>query len=84
MGPHTFNFALAAELSEAAGAAVRVSTFDQALQVACSVMDDTRHASMAVQALGFAQAHRGAASRMAEAVRGISPDLGDRTKQNIR
>jgi len=84
MGPHTFNFALAAELSEAAGAAVRVATFDEALQAAFSVMDDTRHSAMVVRALGFAQAHRGAASRMAEAIQAISPDVGDRTKEGIR
>lgn len=84
MGPHTFNFALAAELSEAAGAAVRVDNFDQALQSALGVMEPTRHASMVVHALGFAQDHKGAACRMAEAIEAISPDFGDRTKQGIR
>ncbi|RZL01208.1 MAG: 3-deoxy-D-manno-octulosonic acid transferase [Rubrivivax sp.] len=84
MGPHTFNFALAAELSEAAGAAVRVDDFDQALQAAWSAMDAARHASMVVQALGFAQAHRGAASRMVKAIQAISPDVGDRAKRGIR
>jgi 3-deoxy-D-manno-octulosonic-acid transferase len=84
MGPHTFNFALAAELSEAAGAAVRAETFEQALQSALAVMNPTRHASMVVHALGFAQAHRGAAFRMVDAIRAISPDFGDKSKRGIQ
>ncbi|MBC7699286.1 3-deoxy-D-manno-octulosonic acid transferase [Aquabacterium sp.] len=80
MGPHTFNFAQAAELSEAAGAAVRVDTFDQALEVALALMPPQRHASMVLRALAFAQAHRGAACRMAQAISQISPDIGDRIK----
>ncbi|MDO9002810.1 MAG: 3-deoxy-D-manno-octulosonic acid transferase [Aquabacterium sp.] len=78
MGPHTFNFAQAAELSEAAGAAVRVSTFEQALDAAVAMMAPQRHAPMVANALGFALAHKGAACRMAEAMGDISPDLGDR------
>ena len=84
MGPHTFNFAQAAELSEAAGAAVRVDTFEQALDVAFSVMDSRRHATMVLQAFGFARAHRGAACRTVDAIQAISPDIGDRTKQCVR
>lgn len=77
MGPHTFNFAQAAELSEEAGAAVRVDTFAQALEAAMALMESERHAAMVVQAQGFAMAHKGAALRMAQSIGALSPDFGD-------
>ena len=80
MGPHTFNFAQAAELSEAAGAAVRVDTFEQALKAAQTLMAPPRYAAMVQNALGFALAHKGAAYRMAQAMAQISPDVGDRVE----
>ncbi|MDI1260225.1 3-deoxy-D-manno-octulosonic acid transferase [Aquabacterium sp.] len=66
MGPHTFNFADAAELSEAAGAAVRVASLSEGLTVALTLMAPAQHQAMAVQALHFAGTHRGAACRMAK------------------
>jgi len=68
MGPHTFNFAQAAELSEAAGAAVRAQTFEQALEAAAALLPSPSHDAMAARALDFAQSHRGAAVRMAQAI----------------
>ncbi|RZI56190.1 MAG: 3-deoxy-D-manno-octulosonic acid transferase [Rubrivivax sp.] len=66
MGPHTFNFAEAAELSLQAGAARRVETLSQGLAQALTLLTkaDERDA-MAAAATAFAAAHRGAAARMA-------------------
>jgi 3-deoxy-D-manno-octulosonic-acid transferase len=69
MGPHTFNFAEAAENALAAGAAVRVPTLDEAVRQAAAIASDAeRRAAHAQAALRFAQAHRGAAARTADAV----------------
>lgn len=69
MGPHTFNFAEAAELSLAAGASLRVDTLPTAVDTALGLIADApRRQSMATQATGFAAAHRGAAKRMAQRV----------------
>ena len=70
MGPHTFNFAEAAQLAQEAGAALRVEDMAQAvttaLQMVRSDLDERAH----VQAcMAFSQAHRGAAQRTAEALR---------------
>lgn len=72
MGPHTFNFAEAAELSEAAGASVRVRDIDEGLAQALALLDDeARLADTASRARAFAAEHRGAAGRMAEAIGGV-------------
>ncbi|WP_084452973.1 3-deoxy-D-manno-octulosonic acid transferase [Roseateles chitosanitabidus] len=66
MGPHTFNFAEAAELSLAAGASKRVDALPTAVHEALALL--TRPAdrsAMARAAADFATAHRGAAARMA-------------------
>ncbi|MBA4178084.1 MAG: 3-deoxy-D-manno-octulosonic acid transferase [Leptothrix sp. (in: Bacteria)] len=69
MGPHTFNFALAAELSLAAGAAERVADIDAAVQRGAALAHDTAaRAAMSALALDVAGRHRGAAERMAQAV----------------
>jgi 3-deoxy-D-manno-octulosonic-acid transferase len=65
MGPHTFNFAQAAELALAAGAALRATDIVHGMQQACALLGGTQRQSHALQALAFAQAHRGAAQRMA-------------------
>lgn len=69
MGPSTFNFAEAAELAEAAGAAVRVNAMAEAVGRAVQLAGDSaangRHAR---EALAFAAAHRGAAAKTANAV----------------
>ena len=73
MGPHTFNFAQAAELAEAAGAARRVPDMAAGVAAAQALLHDTAaRAGMRQAALGFAGAHRGAASRTAEAVAALA------------
>jgi 3-deoxy-D-manno-octulosonic-acid transferase len=69
MGPHTFNFAQAAELAEAAGAAISVRNLDEGLAAAIALLgDEARLAQVSTRARGFASQHRGAAARMAEAI----------------
>ena len=65
MGPHTFNFAQAAELSLQAGASVRVETIGEAVPRAVALAIDPAHDDWVRRALGFAAQHRGAAERMA-------------------
>lgn len=68
-GPHTFNFAEAAELAIAAGAAERVADLGRGVEVglACCA-DAARREAMAGNARRFAAEHRGAAARMAAAI----------------
>ena len=69
MGPHTFNFAEAAELAIAAGAAERVADMAAAVAVACALAQDApRLARLAQDCQAFTQAHRGAALATAQAV----------------
>jgi 3-deoxy-D-manno-octulosonic-acid transferase len=69
MGPHTFNFAEAAELSKAAGAATRVADVDAGIDMAMELLaDEARLAQASERARMFASQHRGAAARMAEAI----------------
>ncbi len=64
MGPHTFNFELAAELAIEAGAARRVADLDEGLRVALQIARQRSVPDPACEA--FAAAHRGAAGRMAD------------------
>ena len=69
MGPHTFNFAEAASLANAAGAAQRVPTLARAVAAACeTVLDAQALSASRHNALAFAQAHRGSASLLAAAI----------------
>lgn len=69
MGPHTFNFTEAANLAEAAGAALRVNDMAHGittvLQMVTSGADENAHVAAC---LTFSQAHRGAAQRTVQAV----------------
>ena len=69
MGPHTFNFAEAAELAQAAGAAVRVEDMAHAIVTALQMVrfgpDENAHVAACA---AFSQAHRGAAQRTALAL----------------
>ena len=66
MGPHTFNFAQAAELALAAGAAIRVTDIEAGLAEALALSRDLKRCDEAVtRCLSFAAQHRGAAARMA-------------------
>ena len=68
MGPHTFNFAQAAELAAAAGAAHRVSSMQEAVALACTPLASTQRREQIQHCLAFAAQHRGAAQRMAERI----------------
>jgi len=69
MGPHTFNFADAAQLAEEAGAAIRVQDMPQAVTTALQVVRSGPDENAHVQAcVNFSQAHRGAAERTAQAL----------------
>ena len=69
MGPHTFNFSDAAQLSEEAGAALRVASMEEGLRVAVTLARDASARQQAVDAAEhFAAAHRGAAAKTAHAV----------------
>jgi 3-deoxy-D-manno-octulosonic-acid transferase len=77
LGPHTFNFAEAAELALAAGAAIRVTSLQQAVAVARSLAyDPVARAAVSGAAAGFALAHRGAVEKTAAAVLAL---LGQQT-----
>jgi len=69
MGPHTFNFAEAAQLAEEAGAALRVQDIAQAVTTALQMVRFSPDENAHVQAcMAFSQAHRGAAQRTAQAL----------------
>ena len=69
MGPHTFNFAEAAELADAAGAATRVEGIEAGLAQALALLADAQRLAEASQrSRAFAAEHRGAAARMAAQV----------------
>jgi 3-deoxy-D-manno-octulosonic-acid transferase len=74
MGPHTFNFSEAAELAQRAGAALRVATMEEGVRAALElVADESRRAAAVGAALAFAQAHKGAADKTADAVLALMP-----------
>jgi 3-deoxy-D-manno-octulosonic-acid transferase len=69
MGPHTFNFADAAQLAQAAGAAIRVESMEEGVRAAVALAADANRRAIAVGAASdFAAAHQGAAQKTAEAV----------------
>ena len=69
MGPHTYNFAEAAELALAAGAALRTTDMDDGVDTALRLLADApRRAQAAEHAVRFAATHQGAARRMGHRV----------------
>ena len=68
MGPHTFNFAEAAEQALAAGAALRVADLGQAVNGLGALLCADTLATARQAAKRFAQSHQGAAQRLADAV----------------
>ncbi len=68
MGPHTFNFAQAAEGALAGGAAERVTDLPAAVRCALALLQGDQATAMGDRGRAFAAAHRGAAERMAKAV----------------
>lgn len=85
MGPHTFNFAEAAELAEEAGAAHRAGTLEVAVEMARALAADptARHAA-AQSATGFATRHRGAAGRTARAVLALADADADAAAGQVK
>lgn len=69
MGPHTFNFEQASADAVQAGAALRAQDLPQAIDLIVGLVQDrARCAQMGQAATEFAHAHRGAASRTADAL----------------
>ncbi len=69
LGPHTYNFAQAAEEAVAAGAALRVTDAAQALAATAELLaDGERRRRMSDAAHAFAAAHRGATQRTMQAL----------------
>ena len=72
MGPHTFNFAEAAELALTVGAAQRVGSMGEGVAAARALLaQPERLHSMASAALSFAGAHAGAGQRTVMAVQAL-------------
>lgn len=70
IGPHTYNFAQAAELAVAAGAALRVSDGADLQRKAVALLDNPRLVQrMSAAALAFSGEHRGATQRVLELIR---------------
>jgi 3-deoxy-D-manno-octulosonic-acid transferase len=69
MGPHTFNFAEAAQMAREAGAALEVATLSQAIDTALALVHSPERLQLTrAAALQWAQSHRGAADRTVRAV----------------
>lgn len=65
VGPHTYNFAEAAESAIAAGAALRAQDAADALRLAALIAGDaTRRGAMGERGRAFVAAHRGAVDRL--------------------
>jgi len=80
LGPSTFNFAQAAELAIAAGAAMQVADADAAIEAARLLLEDReRREAMAAAGLRFTAAHGGATGRTLALVErlldGTRPDV---------
>jgi 3-deoxy-D-manno-octulosonic-acid transferase len=74
MGPHTFNFAQAAEMAVEAGAAVRCGDLEQAVASAQTLLQELVALGQARQrALDWSQAHRGATERTVAALAAYVP-----------
>lgn len=70
LGRHTYNFAEAAELAIAAGAALRVADAEGVMNAAQRLLTDPRSAArMAEAGLAFCRTHQGATSRALELIR---------------
>jgi len=65
VGPHTFNFAEAADAAIEAGAALRVADADALVDAAGALLrDDAARAGMRTRSTAFMAAHRGAVDRL--------------------
>jgi len=68
MGPHTFNFAQASKQALQARAALRVDDIQAGVKAAVQLATDPDRHAWVQRALGFANAHRGAAALIAQQV----------------
>ena len=69
MGPHIFNFAEAAQLAEASGAAFSCADMGSAVDAATRlVSDEQAHTRASLAGMAFAARHQGAAQRHAQAL----------------
>ena len=68
MGPHTFNFAQASKQALMARAAQRVDNIQAGVKVAMQLAADPDRNAWVQRALGFANAHRGAAALISQQV----------------
>ncbi len=74
MGPHTFNFADAADLAQQADAALRVADMRHGVKAALDLLAGApRLQAMQERALAFAAAHTGAADKTARAICALYP-----------
>jgi 3-deoxy-D-manno-octulosonic-acid transferase len=74
MGPHTFNFAQAADMAAGAGAAFVCADLQAAVDTALQIASDAQALQLARRAaLAWSQAHRGATERT---LRGLAAYLG--------
>jgi 3-deoxy-D-manno-octulosonic-acid transferase len=77
MGPSTFNFNEAAELSLAAGASLRVADMDEGVALAAALLEEPAQLeALSAHALAFASRHRGAAARMARRMLPLVTETG--------
>ena len=76
MGPHTFNFAQASKQALVARAAVRVADINHGVREAISLAGRPDRNAWVERALGFANAHRGAATLMARQIWQTSRPVG--------
>ena len=76
MGPHTFNFAQAAQMAQAAGAALRCANLPAALQCAQTRLADAKALEQLRQtAYHWSQSHSGAVERTVGGVAGVGEVL---------
>ncbi|MEJ7931933.1 3-deoxy-D-manno-octulosonic acid transferase [Ramlibacter sp. AN1015] len=85
MGPHTFNFAEAAAAAEGRGAALRVRSLADAVREARAIAADApRREAMRTGAAAFAEGHRGAADRFAQALLALACSPAPRAEASPR
>lgn len=76
MGPHTYNFAQAAEWAEQAGAALRVANMAAGVEAALEWIGQPAVLTQAkTDCLTFAQAHQGASAKTASAILDVLSDV---------
>ncbi len=77
IGPHSFNFADAAEKAIEAGAALRCTDAESGLTAALALLDDPQTRTQMSQAgLAFCHLHRGATKRLMTLVSELLNDAG--------